>query len=177
MKCQKCNQNNASVFYREIINGSERSIALCSSCAEKENISSPDPFFLSLFGVDSAKRSVRSASDEKKCDLCGMTFAHFTRTGKAGCERCYRTFENELKKPLFELHGGKTHIGRRPRRVSADNAGASEQNIKPTAATTKCSELERLKDELTEAIKCENFEKAAELRDAIRDLQGKEGQA
>ena len=170
MKCQKCNQNNASVFYREIINGSERSIALCSSCAEKENISSPDPFFLSLFGLEGAKRSVRSAQNDKKCDLCGMTFQSFIQSGKAGCPRCYMIFEDELKKPLFELHGGKTHIGRRPHTSVAPIKQTAD--IKETP--TEKSEIERLKDELSEAIKSESFERAAEIRDTLRSLQ--EGQ-
>ncbi len=161
MKCQKCNQNNASVFYREIINGCERSIALCPACAERENASLPDPFFFSLFGVDSARRQVGSSQADKKCDLCGMTIAEITRTGRVGCARCYRIFEEELKAPLSELHGGRIHVGRglAPKsEASQDSDGAK-------------SELEKLRDELRQAIAAEEFERAAELRDAIKALE------
>ena len=34
MLCERCKKNNATVFYRESINGKERSLSLCEKCAE-----------------------------------------------------------------------------------------------------------------------------------------------
>lgn len=173
MKCEKCKTRQASVFYREIINGNERSMALCEECAKGEQLnesaffSAPDPLFLSLMGINPIQKTHGVQTVEQRCDLCGMSFREFAKTGKAGCPRCYRTFRQKLSHSLAELHGGKKHVGKKPK-----SAVTSSQD-KPDGVK---SELEDLKAKLKSSIEAENFEEAASLRDKIRALEGKEEQ-
>lgn len=177
MLCEKCKKNKATVFYEENINGKKRSYSLCEDCAaelqksgelptsdslfDNMNMSFTSPFaalhdslFGSLFGLpESVSR------DEKRCPSCGSTFEDFSRRGKAGCPDCYKTFAEELEPTVRSIHGNAKHEGRAPLRLRAKHE--------------KESELKTLKKELKEAIDGENFEKAAELRDKIKNIEGR----
>lgn len=172
MKCEKCKQNEATFFYEESVNGNTRSYHLCRDCAEKmkENgelqFSMDDemsfPLFPSfpnllgeLFGVPG--RSSKRLAGGKKCPGCGATWEDLVRNGKVSCPQCYDTFKDELASTVRQVHGNVTHTGRAPRRLRVVNE--------------KKEKLERCRRELNEAIKAENFEKAAELRDEIKALE------
>jgi protein arginine kinase activator len=79
------------------------------------------------------------------------------KSSKAFCPECYTTFLEELRPTLRSLHGNVTHTGRAP-------AGRRAQQ-------EKRDKLASLKAQLGEAIKEENFEEAAKLRDEIRGLE------
>ena len=38
MKCEKCGKNEATMYYKETINGVTREMHLCPECAQKENL-------------------------------------------------------------------------------------------------------------------------------------------
>ena len=38
MKCEKCGKNEATMYYKETVNGVTREMHLCPECAQKENI-------------------------------------------------------------------------------------------------------------------------------------------
>ena len=38
MKCEKCNQNEASFFFEKNLNGHKESLHLCHACAEAEGL-------------------------------------------------------------------------------------------------------------------------------------------
>jgi protein arginine kinase activator len=163
MKCEHCNQNEATVFYEEIINGVKRSAHLCPACAAKLQ-GAGEPIFApaslgshlldSLFGFTGTP----VAAPKKTCPGCKATWNDLLKSGKAFCPTCYTTFREELKPSLRSLHGGNlTHAGRAP----ADRRAKKERSDR----------LESLKKQLAEAISTENFEKAAGLRDEIRALE------
>ena len=164
MKCTNCNKREATVFYRENINGKETKYALCDKCAaEKEKDMFLPDFFADPFG-DSLLGSLFSSSPRKltrsgseKCPLCGATFADLAENGKAGCPKCYETFEEEFAPTLRRLHGSATHKGRAPARFKAKRP--KEQQI---------AELEK---DLHAAVDSEKYEDAAKLRDKIRQLR------
>jgi len=180
MLCQRCKKKEANVFYRESINGKETNYSLCSDCAREmeENgeikshlshfESSHQPqssgytiglgdLFGSLFGAVSAVPGARESTLGKRCSLCGASYADISRTGKAGCPKCYSEFSGELSGTVNRIHGNTAHRGRAPK--------AWKEKLDRTAL------LESLKKELSEAIKKEEFEKAAELRDKIRAVE------
>lgn len=85
----------------------------------------------------------------------------FSNNGKIGCHDCYDAFFDNLMPVVKRIHGNSRHVGKIP------NRGGGELRIK--------SEIEKLKSELNTAIKEQEFEHAAELRDKIKDLEnGKE---
>ena len=84
MKCEKCNEREASVFLEETINGETKSMHLCHECAgnvQKEgffNVSFPfgADLFGGLFGLSAPTVTLGSA---KTCPDCGATFALIKR--------------------------------------------------------------------------------------------------
>jgi len=179
MLCEKCNKNEATFFYRENVNGTEKSYRLCPSCAAEMQKSgeirtggfsddplskmmklfSGDDFFggEDLFGklIGSPQKSPPEV--KKTCTLCGGSFQDMIRSGKAGCPVCYETFAAELAPSIRRIHGRGTHTGQIPARFRAE----SEKKQKIAALET----------ELKEAIRLENYERAAEIRDSLRDLR------
>ncbi|MBR6727552.1 MAG: UvrB/UvrC motif-containing protein [Clostridia bacterium] len=160
MKCEHCNQNEATFFYEESINGAKRSVRLCAECAAKlkgESFSLPgfgSHLLDGLFGLSASP----AAEPQKSCPQCNATWADLRRAGKAFCPACYIAFREELRPSLRSLHGSNvTHTGRAP----ADRRARQE----------KRERLESLKKQLAEAISTENFEGAATLRDEIRALE------
>ncbi len=178
MLCEKCKKNNATVFYSENINGLCRSYSLCQDCAkEQKTIASTHEFqsfmndfpssifatlpFMSiqddiLGGLLKANDSGLKSS-EKRCPMCKSTINVFSKTGKAGCPECYKTFSDELRDTLRSIHGNVKHIGRTPAGIKKKNENKNH--------------IAELKKELKKAIAEENFENAAKLRDEIRNLE------
>jgi protein arginine kinase activator len=74
-----------------------------------------------------------------------------------GCSNCYGAFREQIKPLLRRIHGSNVHIGKSPRM----SQGVFE----------KRREVEKLKAELGRAIGCEDFEKAAEIRDRIKEIE------
>lgn len=161
MICSNCKSNNASFFYTQNINGKETSLALCPNCAAKSGItgSMVSPLFNSFFS-----NNIKSKSDviyAKKCTLCALSFSDILKMGKVGCPECYNTFKEELGDTIRSIHGAAKHVGLTPSGASLDETSKNE-----------ISEEEVLRKQLNEAIKSENYEEAAILRDKIKGLKG-----
>lgn len=162
MLCQICQKNTAEIRVSHAINEKKIEINLCKSCAEEKGLSNPlsnlpqlfGNFIAELIGQDLFKSRRRDAT--RKCPGCGSTWDNFHDTGLLGCDLCYQTYEEDLSVILRRIHGSNKHIGSRPKsyRFVVDE-----------------SELEGIKEELQQAIDNEKFERAAELRDIIRDAQ------
>lgn len=178
MLCEKCNKNPATVMYKENINGHVKSFALCSKCASelteisgygKSVYNTGDAFgdvfdnmnsiFGSLFGLP-AHQVRRQSGDEKKCTLCGATYAELVKEGKAGCPECYKVFAEELSPTISRIHGAGVHKGTAPERYKE---GRERKE--------KIAELEA---KLKRAVEAEEYEEAAKLRDELRKLKNEE---
>lgn len=165
MKCEHCNQKESSFFYEETVNGKHRTIHLCNDCAVAlglSSISTSLPFygisnnlFDGFFGF--APQTVQK--NNKICEGCGSTLGELRANKKAFCPKCYHTFSAELEPTIRSLHGSAVHKGRRPARVAA--------------AKSEDDRLGQLREQLADAIKEENFEAAATIRDEIRALEQK----
>lgn len=163
MKCEKCNEREATVLYKQTINGESTSLHLCAECAAKmqseAGFSAHFPFggdlFGNLFGISAPVKAPAS----KKCE-CGATFADVRRAGKVRCAKCYETFAAELEPTIRSLYGKAVHVGRAP--------------AKRAAVRDRQNKLSTLKKDLRAAIEQENFEDAAKLRDEIKLLEKEE---
>ncbi len=152
MLCEKCGKNNATVMYTQIINGQKSTLNICSACASQESIFDNFGSILSFGTRQSAQNTV--------CPVCNMTLSEFSRKGRAGCGECYNTFRTHASAMLKKIHGSAKHITDTPA-VEKESPGKSEKAEK--------SYLEKLKEELQDAISSENFEQAAVIRDKIRE--------
>lgn len=168
MLCERCMKNEATVHYREILNGNEKRYLLCADCAremEKNgeiSFSAPKFFgddmgmFNSMFGsLFAPQKGV--IGDAKKCPLCGATFSELVKEGKVGCAKCYETFERELERTITGIHSQATHTGKSPA-LFRDKLDVKRR-------------IRSLERELKEAVRDERFERAAQLRDELNGLK------
>ena len=175
MLCEKCKKRTATVFYNENINGNVCSYSLCGECAAKlhekgeiQDITSmigsfadpfselQDHFFSGFFGLPSQK----ALHGERKCPECGSTYHEIASGGKVGCAQCYEAFAEELSRTIQSIHGTTSHTGAVPARQRAKQE--------------RSEWIKNLKKDLQDAIRREDYEEAAKLRDEIRRLEQNE---
>lgn len=99
---------------------------------------------LSLLGFSNVPVNVSA------CPQCGWTLTDFKKTGRWGCSNDYLFFANEIIPMLQRIHGSSQHVGKSP-----------PQKL----------DINTLKSRMEKAIKEENFEEAARLRDLIKSYQ------
>jgi protein arginine kinase activator len=169
MQCQECHNAPAEVHVKKRQDDDEVSLHLCRACAKKmgwnnplEDAKFPLAQFISSMMHDMSVGAVRAdgVETDAKCTECGLSFEEFSRTGRLGCGHCYDAFRSSMQDLLRRIHGSTKHQGKRP-------AGAP----KPARATAKGKTLRQLKAELDRAVAEEDFEKAAQLRDKLRELK------
>ncbi|MEK5100490.1 hypothetical protein MKX83_00545 [Cytobacillus sp. FSL M8-0252] len=171
MICQECNQRPATLHFTKIMNGEKTEFHLCEKCAQEHG----DMFMLNngsgfsinnllsgLFNIDTSYANNQAQLNKQaqvvQCEQCSMTFPQFVKVGKFGCAHCYESFRAQLKPIIKRLHSGNwNHNGKIPTRMGGDI------HLK--------KQIEDLKINLKELITKEEFEKAAETRDAIRQLE------
>lgn len=169
MLCQFCNQRDANVHITKVVNGVKQELHLCEDCAKKKqelNIGStlnlgPTLSFQNIMDgfVEMMGSPVQHQLQEDRCKTCGMAFDNFRRTGRVGCGNCYSTFRKNLTPLIKRIHGNIQHTGKLPKRT-----GGLLKLIRG---------IESLRDELKLAIDNEEYERAAKLRDEIRELESK----
>lgn len=166
MLCEQCRKRQATVHVTRIVDGDKWEMHLCEECArEKEDIgfdlepAIPVNHLLGellnydvIFG-----QKPRQVRDTVRCPRCGLTYRQFTRTGLLGCSQCYEEFMPRLEPLLQRIHGSVQHTGKVPRRREG-TLGLRRQ-------------LEALRQELNEAVAGEEYERAAQVRDKIRELE------
>lgn len=169
MKCQKCGAENANTHVKTIVNGEFREYDLCSECAHKMGytnmFSEMENDFSSLLGSFFGN-VLPARTQATRCEFCGSTYAEIAKTGHVGCAHCYELFADRLYPSIRRIHGNTAHCGK-----NSKTAAAAVKAEKP-AEQTKEDRLRQLKNELDAAVKEQNFERAAELRDTIREMEG-----
>ncbi|MFH1313575.1 MAG: UvrB/UvrC motif-containing protein [Candidatus Eisenbacteria bacterium] len=157
MLCDNCGKDPAKIHYKEVKDNEVTEFHLCEKCAMEKGIQVPhkkQPFSISNIFAGMAEEAV---SGLESCKGCGLSYKEFRDTGRLGCSECYQAFREQLKPLLRRIHGSNAHIGKSPRM----SQGVYE----------KRREIEDLKVQLGLAIETEDFEKAAELRDRIKELE------
>ena len=130
-----------------------------SECDETEIIlTNPENLSISSL-MDKVELEVDTGGNSMVCESCGTTHQEFKKGGRLGCEACYHVFRPVLDPLLDGMHAGTKHLGKVP--------AGSVSRIKFEQS------VESLRGELSEAVEKEDFEKAAKLRDQLRDLESK----
>jgi protein arginine kinase activator len=88
---------------------------------------------------------------------CGATFQDIVKTGRIGCDACYDTFKQELKKIVLKCQQADKHQGKIPKNKSL-NSSIQEQ-------------IQALKIKMARAVEVENYEVAGVLKNKIIELQ------
>ena len=116
-----------------------------------------DQFFSGFFGLPSQK----ALHGERKCPECGSSYHEIASSGRVGCAQCYDTFAEELARSIQSIHGTTNHTGAVPARQRAKQE--------------RSEWIKKLKKDLQDAVRREDYEAAAKLRDEIRQLEQNEG--
>jgi len=171
MLCSECKERAATLHFSKNINGKITEFHLCEYCA-KENSEinmfngssafSINNLLAGLLNIEPSFQHIKEDSYKKqqplKCEECNMTFSQFRKLGRMGCPHCYETFKEQLQPFFKRLHGGNIeHKGKIPERIGGHFL------IK--------KEIDQLRQDLKELINQEEFEKAAVIRDEIREKE------
>jgi len=164
MLCQICNKNDATIHLTEIADGVRAEMHICEHCALEQGIAVKSQIPLnellsSLLAVQPTDEELFGPSEKgAACPHCGFTLAQFRKEAVLGCPYDYEVFEKPLLNLIKKAHNGKTtHCGKVPSKTST---GTKEQ-IK----------LIVLRQQLEDALRSENYERAAKLRDEIKKSQ------
>ena len=166
MKCDICHTREANVHLTEVVNNKVTKLNLCEECARAKGEEMQSHFGLtdllgSLMDLGPAAVDERGhKSTSLRCSVCGMTYYDFQKIGRLGCGECYEAFKNDLSALLKKIHGSDRHAGKVP--YIAGKRAVKDPEL-----------LARLKTDLEKLVQSEEFEKAAVLRDRIREIEEK----
>lgn len=165
MLCMLCQKKEARVHLTDVKNGKVRKVDLCEECAKAKGVDDPAGFALAdlLLGLGAGEELTAGSPEgaEPACPSCGLTQSDFKKAGRLGCPTCYETFAEGLAGMLKTMHKGTRHVGKVPCGLKL---GREVQE-----------RLQSLQRSLEAAIAVENYEEAARLRDAIKQLRENPG--
>lgn len=159
MHCDVCQKNDATVYLTQIVEGKMQKVNLCEHCAKEKGVSDPTGFAMAdlLLGLGATQQIEHGGQPAQKCPVCGFTQIDFKKTGRLGCSACYDTFADGLANLLKGMHKGLKHTGKMPAHLSRRYAMADR--------------VKSLETDLQKAVKNENYEDAARLRDEIQKIE------
>ena len=153
VECSHC-QKQTKVIYKEISQSTSLKTEMCKDCPILEE---------KLHGNSQCPPTYNSSDDSKLCCASCLTTLASIKTGSPlGCSNCYAVFGDSLidsmlseDKSLSEPKEKPNHLGKTP--------------LNP-AVITPSEKLASLNASLNSALKKENYEQAAQLRDQIKEL-------
>ena len=171
MLCDNCKKRESTVHIKKLMNGTKQEYSLCETCAnELKEMSFVDISSIGLSNtftvqdllggiIDYVNQSSKTpVVNIPTCKNCGMSYTEFKKTGLMGCSECYESFKDSLIPIIKRVQGNIEHVGKIPKKSGKEIVGKRL--------------LMNLKEELNKAINLEEYEKAAEIRDKIRGING-----
>lgn len=174
MRCQICQKNDVAIKMTRLVNGEMVDYHVCHECADKvsphmnkvRKKSSPSKMTVEHLLKELISQSdptggpaarVEDLAEIPTCPECGTDYARFRQTFMMGCPACYDAFGERLIADLQKIQGATRHVEGKRR---------SSGNVADLQAR-----LLALRRELDESVLDEDFERAARLRDQIRQIQ------
>jgi len=164
MQCQICNERTATIHLTEITEGVRTEMHICEQCANEQGIAAQSQISINelLSGLLASQPSddelLGPSDEESTCPTCGFTLDRLRKEGALGCPHDYEVFEHALLPLIQRAHNGAVaHCGKVPTKMPQE--------------TKKLAELTQLRQELSKAIRNEAYERAAELRDKLQQLE------
>lgn len=167
MLCQVCKERSATIHLTEINNGQRAESHLCQQCAQQQGLSIKakiplDELMNTLLSSQQEKaaqegKTLIASESDHACPNCGMTLKRFAQNPLLGCSQDYTEFQAELLPLIAQSHNGQTHhCGKVPTRIGEHDRNEIQRN--------------KLSRQLDQAVKNEDYETAAKLRDQIQAL-------
>jgi protein arginine kinase activator len=177
MTCDICGKKKATVHLTEIVDEQMTEMHLCEECARQKSTQMEQQFGLGdlLAGLsDTVKSPVSKEGGEKsvlKCSRCSLPYEDFRKFGRLGCGECYTSFKDPLAGLLRKIHGSNKYLGKTPPTYLEKHTDPLPEGA---VALLPSEDLADLKQQLQSAVAGEDFEKAAQIRDKIRQLEQKD---
>ncbi len=159
--CDECGIRPATQITKVMINGISRTLALCPECQAKlgiensfsqlESMMAP---FSGLFGGFAGTGHAQKTA--QKCPECGFSLNDYFSTGYLGCPGCYAAFSQALAPSVRKIQKDSRHTGKVPK----------------TSLSPEEKEYGELLKAREEAVKREDFVKAAEINEKMKKLKG-----
>jgi len=161
MKCEICRKREALIYIQQVMGKDKVEMHLCERCAKERGITAGgDKLEVSLGSLlTDLLGSKQPAAHQKAvaCPGCQRTVEEFIKTHRMGCSECVKAFDAELRELKEKVGEPAQHVGKFPRRLKTYK--------------TYLVDVARLKRGLKEALGREDYERAAVLRDKIRELE------
>lgn len=159
MLCENCLKRVATTHIKRTVNGVTKEHYLCPQCAAELGLGGFNLFEdASNFWNSFFNSNTKLQNNTKRCKSCNTSFSEIIDSGKMGCPDCYSEFREEIMPTLVKIHGKAEHKGLSPETKQSDSSDDG---------------ISSLEIELKKAIENEEFEKAAEIRDKIREMRDK----
>lgn len=164
VECSQC-KKAIKVIYKEIVDTSIICTEMCADC----------PVLKQRLHGHAATPSARTETEAGLyCDNCRTSLDSIKMGNPLGCSECYSVFADVLTNELIAAD-------RLPSRIKKEIPIKKTQTLHMGKSPTKpltipsSSRLMALNEALNEALKKENYEQAAWIRDQIKDLTGTDG--
>ena len=163
MLCERCHKRLATQRYAEVVDGRTTAKSICKTCLDdlQNNACSgfelsgaaptPNREFFKRFSTDRMARHIL-------CSGCGMDLVDALQNNTLGCSMCYSSFSEHIPSVLRALQPGLAHRGKIP----VHESDREQLNV----------QLQSKRFLLRTALKTENYEEAARLRDEIHEMEG-----
>jgi len=160
MECDVCNQETATIFLTQLVEGKVQKVKLCDTCAKTKGVTDPTGYNLAELLKGKGENSVQAKSSRGLiCSNCGFSQSDFKKSGRMGCSECYSVFVENLEGLLKAMHKDTAHTGKVPENFQAEKAYGDQ--------------IDRLQRQLAHSIEHENYEEAARIRDELRQLESR----
>lgn len=170
MLCERCHAHPATVHMVQVVNGHRKEEHLCSECAEKEHVFQKEQSFFGhgffdspldhFFGGSMLGHLLEDPFGGRTLeDQGGGQFIEVDPRKLPNNESSYDRFKESVR-PLFQKGKNEIPVNEPKAKEKADAPAESE-------------ELQALRKELKSCVDREDFERACEVRDKIKAIEGK----
>ena len=158
LECNQC-RKSIEVFYQEFVGGNQTCYHMCLQC----------PILQSKLGEETHEFSFSLEEKEgaSSCSSCKTTKESFLLGEPLGCAQCYIFFEKTILTQLEALDAIAPHSKKGVPSVYLHSGKTPE----PLSKTPLKKRLVVLTESLDQALREENYEEAAWIRDQIKILK------
>lgn len=169
MLCERCHAHPATVHMVQVVNGNRKEEHLCSECAEKEHVFQKEQSFFGnrffdspldhFFGGSMLGHLLEDPFGTCTLEDQGGQFIEVSPEKLPENEDSYSRFKESIR-PSFQKGRNEIPVNE-PKTKEKGGAPAESE------------ELQALRKELKSCVDREDFERACEVRDKIKAIEGK----
>lgn len=182
MKCEMCNKNNTDIMLTIISENREDNYYICHDCMKKIYNQTKTAF--NAFGMISDIANFINKSNSKVCSNCGTTYAEYLKNKKFGCSQCYYEFKEDSDNgddAINKFANNNTNDTNDKIKNLADKAFEQDKDqyealnaiFNNNENNNRLKTVVIINEKLKSAIKNEEYETAAQLRDELKKLENK----